>query len=299
MTAAASRAVSATWPRRGWLGLALIAVFWPVNWLGSGLRTHWAFFPLWLGYALTVDAAAYRLRGTSLYARSRRAYAALFVVSAPVWWLFEALNARLGNWEYLGTAGFSPWTYGFWATLSFSTVMPAVFGAAEMMTGLFRGFSRLRRGPRVALGRRGLALAFAAGWAMLAALWAWPRLFFPLLWISLYFIVEPVNAWLGHRTLLDWLRRGDWRPVAALWSGVLFTAFFWEMWNFWSYPKWVYHVPYLNFWPVFEMPLAGYGGYLPFALELFALYHLAAGLVGRGRTTFVARGLVPPDEPLP
>ncbi len=294
-----SRVRPRRWPRRGWLGLALVAVFWPLNWLLPGLRTHWGFFPLWLGYALTVDAAAYALRGTSLYARSPRAYAALFVISAPVWWLFEALNARLRNWTYLGADAFSPLAYAFWATLSFSTVMPAVFGAAEMWTGLTRGFPRLRHGPRLRLGPRGLGLMFAAGWLMLAALLAWPRWFFPLLWVSLYAIVEPLNAWLGHRTLLAWLRGGDWRPIAALWSGVLFTAFFWEMWNVFSYPKWVYQVPYLNFWHLFEMPLAGYGGYLPFALELFALYHFIVGLLGRGRTDFVARALVPPEEPLP
>ena len=35
------------------------------------------------------------------------------------------------------------------------------------------------------------------------------------------------------------------------------------------------------------MPLLGYGGYLPFALELFALYHLIAGLAGHKKTTYV------------
>jgi hypothetical protein len=31
------------------------------------------------------------------------------------------------------------------------------------------------------------------------------------------------------------------------------------------------------------MPVLGYGGYLPFSLELFALYHLLAWLMTRGR----------------
>jgi hypothetical protein len=49
------------------------------------------------------------------------------------------------------------------------------------------------------------------------------------------------------------------------------------MWNFYSYPKWIYHIPWGNALHVFEMPLLGYGGYLPFALELYVLYHLIAG----------------------
>ena len=54
------------------------------------------------------------------------------------------------------------------------------------------------------------------------------------------------------------------------------------MWNFYSYPKWIYHVPFVGFWHVFEMPILGYTGYLPFALELFALYHLILRLIDRG-----------------
>jgi hypothetical protein len=33
--------------------------------------------------------------------------------------------------------------------------------------------------------------------------------------------------------------------------------------------------------------LFGYGGYLPFALELYAFYHLIMGLLGQPRTDYV------------
>ena len=33
----------------------------------------------------------------------------------------------------------------------------------------------------------------------------------------------------------------------------------------------------VDFWRIFEMPVLGYLGYLPFALELFGLYHLVTG----------------------
>ena len=39
------------------------------------------------------------------------------------------------------------------------------------------------------------------------------------------------------------MRRGDWRPWMSLWLGGLLCGFFWEMWNLWSFPKWIYHVP--------------------------------------------------------
>jgi hypothetical protein len=39
------------------------------------------------------------------------------------------------------------------------------------------------------------------------------------------------------------------------------------------------------------MPLLGYGGYLPFALELYALYHLVAGTFGRRREDYIHVGV--------
>jgi hypothetical protein len=35
------------------------------------------------------------------------------------------------------------------------------------------------------------------------------------------------------------------------------------------------------------MPLLGYGGYLPFAMELYALYHLIVGLTGHKDADYV------------
>jgi hypothetical protein len=55
---------------------------------------------------------------------------------------------------------------------------------------------------------------------------------------------------------------------AGLWSqAALMCGFFWEMWNAYSLSKWSYQVPYLDVLHVFELPLAGYTGYLAFGLE--------------------------------
>ncbi len=270
----------------GCLGLGLVAVFWTLNWSLSGARTHWAFFPLWLGYCLTIDALVLARTGTSLLTRSWRKYIGLFLVSAPVWWLFEALNGRLQNWHYVGSELFTPFQFWSWATLNFTTVIPAVFGTAELVAS-FSFIQRLGKGPYIRPDRMTTVAFFLAGWSMFAAMLAWPKFFFPFIWLSVYFILEPVNVWLGHRNLARWTGRGDWRPVLALWLGVLLTGFFWEMWNYFAYPKWVYHVPWGDVLHLFEMPALGYGGYLPFALELFAVYHLVVGLLGEKDSNYV------------
>jgi len=273
-------------PPHGWIGLGLVAVFWMLNWTLPGPRTQWAFFPLWLGYCLTVDALVFVRRGTSLLTRSWRKYIGLFVVSALVWWLFEVVNWRLQNWYYEGAELFSPEVFFAYATLNFTTVIPAVFGTAELVSS-FDWVNRLKPGLVIGADRRTTVLFFVGGWLMFVVMWIWPKIFFPFVWISVYFILEPINVWLGNRSLARWTAKGDWRPIIALWVGVLLTAFFWEMWNYFDYPKWIYLIPWGGCCHIFEMPLLGYGGYLPFSLELFAMYHLIVGLLGQKDSDYV------------
>ncbi len=273
-------------PLHGWLGFGLVSLFWLINWSFTGARTQWGFFPLWLGYCLAMDGVVYWRSGTSLLRRNPRKYVGLFLASALIWWIFELLNVRTRNWIYIGAENFSALEYAFWTTLSFTTVIPAVFGSAEFFAS-FDIVKRLRRGLVIGTDKKTPLTFFLVGWIMLALLLVWPRIFFGFIWLSLYFILEPLNIWWGNRSLADWTREGDWRPVISLWLGVLLTAFFWEMWNYYSFPKWVYHVSWGNWLHVFEMPLLGYGGYLPFALELYALYHWVSGLLGDRQTEYV------------
>lgn len=268
-----------TLPPQLWLGLLLIAVAWPLNWLLDGLRTHLLFFPLWLGYILVVDGLVLYRRGTSLLTRNKRAFVGLFLVSMPIWWLFEAVNWRTQNWEYLGREQISDLAYVTLASLSFSTVIPAVFGTAELVSSM-SWIKRLPKGPVIKPTPLTLWAFLFTGWAMLAAMLIWPAIFFPFIWLSFYFILAPVNVWLGNRSLAEYTAVGNWQPVVAIWIGALICGFFWEMWNIYAFPKWIYHVPPFEFLYLFEMPLLGYGGYLPFGLELFAFYQLVIGLLG-------------------
>lgn len=268
------------WPFHGWLGLGLVVTFWILNWTLTGLRTHWTFFPLWLGYCLAVDALVFLRKGNSMLTRHFKAYIGLYYLSMPTWWIFEVLNLRTQNWFYIGREFFTDFQYFVLASISFSTVLPAVLGTAELVS-TFGWVGRIHVGRTIVPTRPTLLCIFSSGWLMLILLLIWPQYFFPFLWLSLYFILEPINMWLGNRSLLQYTAKKDWRPVFALWLGCLICSFFWEMWNFYSFPKWVYQVPVVNFLHIFEMPLLGYLGYLPFSLELFAITHLVLGLLKR------------------
>jgi hypothetical protein len=101
-----------------------------------------------------VDALVLMRKGTSLLMRSLkekrsiRPFMSLFVISVPAWWLFEALNLRIQNWHYLGRDCFSDLRYALFATASFSTVMPALFGTAELV-GTFSCIRRFSKGPKI------------------------------------------------------------------------------------------------------------------------------------------------------
>jgi hypothetical protein len=263
----------------GWVGIGLIIIFWVINWTFSGARTYWAFFPLWLGYCLTIDAINLLRTGTSLLSRSYQRFIGLFLVSAPVWWLFEVINWRVQSWHYLGRDLINNWQYVVVASINFSVVIPAVFGTVEFASS-FRFIRKLKSWLVIRPDLPTTLPFFIAGWVMLGLLMAWPAYFFPFLWLSIYFILEPINIWSGNRALTDYTKNGDWRPILSLFLGVIITGLFWEMWNFFSYPKWVYTIQYVNYFHIFEMPILGYGGYLPFACEIFAIYNMVTGFFG-------------------
>ncbi len=265
------------WPSHGWLGIVLLAVFWILNWSLNGLRTSWGFFPLWLGYILTVDAIIFYLReGDSLLSRNFKQFISLFLISAPFWWLFELIDMRTQYWIYLGRQYFTDLEYFIFATISFSIVIPAVMETSELF-GSFKWVQNIKKGWKVGGSRKLQAGLFIAGWLMLAVVFWKPQYGAAFVWMSFYCIIDPINYYLGNKSLLYFTKRGDWRPILALTLGCLMCGFFWEMWNYYSFPKWTYDVPFVNFWHIFEMPLIGYLGYIPFAFDIYAVYHLVKG----------------------
>jgi hypothetical protein len=269
-------------PLYGWTGVILIIIFWFLNWNLDGLRTHILFFPLWLGYALTVDALVFYRKGNSLLTRSLRKYISLFLISAPAWWLFELFNLRVENWIYDGKHFFSDFEYAIYATFSFSTVIPAVFGSAELVSS-FNLINKLSERIKLRFSDKRVTIMFISGWIMLALLILFPRYFYVFTWMSVYFILEPANVYLKNPSLIKYVSEGNWKPVISLIIGCLICGFFWEMWNFYSYPKWIYNVPFVDFFRIFEMPIVGYFGYIPFSFELFALYHLVNGFFSKNK----------------
>jgi hypothetical protein len=93
--------------------------------------------------------------------------------------------------------------------------------------------------------------------------------------------LEPLNyRFNADASLLRLVGQGDWTFPSSIGLGTLTTGFWWECWNFYSLPKWVYTIPYVGFWKIFEMPFLGYFGYPFFGLIVFSYASLLLSLVG-------------------
>ena len=258
-------------PWWGWIGVAAGLIFWLLAWTRfpwfEAFQPH-TFTPLWLSYIVVINAMTYRSRGTCMMVDRPRFFLALFPFSALFWWFFEYLNRFVQNWQYVGTH-FTPGAYFWFASLSFSTVLPSVLGTREWMVGscwIQRGFKDFVRIRISCPGAVAAAVLMVSG-AGLAGIGLWPDLLFPLLWVSPLLIIVSLQIIWQESGMLDHMAKGDWRDFTASAFAALICGGFWEMWNYYSLARWEYAVPFVHKYLVFEMPVLGFAGYLPFGLE--------------------------------
>lgn len=200
-------------------------------------------FPLaWIAVLIALDALARLRRGASPLPAAGD-WIAAGAASVVFWDVFELVNLRLRNWAYVGVSP-DRWAGSAFALASFATVLPAArLGLAQIA----------RATPRPA--PRGRLWKAAAGLMMLALALAFPRLTFPLAWLFLWPLCEGLA---GVRVPLRAMALG--LPLGLLWEAL----------NWRCARGWVYSIPFFDRPKLFEMPLAGYLGYLPFALECAA-----------------------------
>jgi hypothetical protein len=266
-----SRSALRVFPWWGWAGAAVGGVSWVLAWgrfpwMGE-LQAH-TFTPLWISLIVVVNALTVRKTGTCLALSRPRRFLLLFPVSAVFWWSFEYLNRFIGNWHYIGEARFDAMGYFLFATLPFSTVLPAVLSTRELLLSFPRIEGAFRNWHPASLNapRTGAAATFFLSCAGLLAVGIVPDLVFPLVWVAPPLLLFGFAALRGKRHTLSGIAAGDWSLFVASSLSALACGFFWEMWNYGSLVKWAYTVPYVDALHVFEMPILGYAGYLPFGI---------------------------------
>jgi hypothetical protein len=254
------------------------AMIWaaPVGFLGATLGMlhrqepfySWFYSFAWWSFIVFSEAWLHGHGGVSLLFTSPGRFLRLLPLSVNIWLVFEVFNFRLHNWCYLN----APDSLGIrWLgyTISFATVLPAIFTTSAliehfrilktgMTTPIWSPTSWYR--PFVCIGLVFLLLPLA-----------WPQYFFPLVWGGFIFLLEPLNhRWQGRSLMREW-QQGNSRCVHLLLLAGACCGFLWEFWNFWAGCKWVYTIPYVDFFKIFEMPILGFLGFPPFAVECYVM----------------------------
>ena len=262
---------------QGYIGIAIILGAEALLFAGNRFVGHWFTPIVWTGYILFIDALVYKFKGRSPLKSDRLEFLIVAIFSIAGWWLFEFYNApRFWNsnlelwWHYhnlepnllLRRAGYD------WA---FATIFPAMFETAELFTvTVFKARPvRLRiRFPQPLL--IGLSLIGAIG--VIVPLVFPSEWFAPVVWLSFILFLDPINALRGSPSITSDLARGDWRRLWSLLAGGFLCGLLWEFWNYWALSKWTYTVPYFGNIKIFEMPVLGYLGFPPFAVECWVMY---------------------------
>ncbi|MBZ5543014.1 MAG: hypothetical protein LAO07_04960 [Acidobacteriia bacterium] len=290
---ATKRARLAPW---GWAGAAIILL--AEVFLLAGQRWVAVYFtPMaWTGYLLLIDGAVWSLRGESRLGSAPREFLALAFWSVPLWLIFEAYNLRLANWTYVGLPA-NPLLEALGYVWSFATIWPAIFETADLVEAL--SWFRPRGERRLVLGRATQVSLIALGTLFVALPVLVPvaigQYLFGAVWVGFVLLLDPINYFARERSLLGELEQGRTSTLYSFLASGFVCGVFWEFWNYWAAAKWVYVFPIMQSGKVFEMPLAGFLGFMPFALECFVMYEFLRALrrllhAASGRTAWRAMG---------
>jgi hypothetical protein len=272
-----------------YLGLLILIISSILLFLQCSFMKTWFYCFAWWSFILTIDSLNFRIRKASPLSESTKTFLFSAFISVFAWLIFEFFNLRLKNWHYhdLPSFFFERWLGYF---IAFASVIPALREISYFIEGFLRKKSlalfRLKVSPLF------LKLCVFLGILFIFLSIGWPRLFFPLVWLCFIFLLEPLNYWLKNVTFLADLERKNWTRI---WSWVLaglVAGFFWELWNAFAGSHWEYSLPYLNFWRVFHMPVFGYTGFMPFALEIFAFYQLFAWVLKKLEKRTLIKALI-------
>lgn len=240
------------------------------------------YFPIvWFGYILTIDAITYKIRGSSLISNRLGTFLGMIIISSLFWWIFEFTNLSLQNWSYSGMEIFGRNTIlkDLFGTISFATVLPALFETTELIIsiGLFEK-EKLKKKHNIS--KTLIHIMISLGVICFILPLILPKLAFPFIWLSFYFFLDPINYLHKQPSIVGHLKDKKLAiPLSLLLAGII-LGFLWEFWNFYAITKWTYTLPsYVSFFKIFEMPVLGYFGYFPFALELYAMYWFTRSLL--------------------
>ncbi len=261
----------------GFIGILIIVLVELNYFLDIQPFADWYFPIVWLGYIFVIDAVVFKLRKHSLISNKPWQFLGMIIISSLLWWIFEFMNLSAKNWSYSNIPQAAATFRNIYGTLAFATVLPAFFETVELIRSIHL-FDHKKLKKKHNITKKFIHTMFTIGIITFLLPLIFPRYFYPLVWVTFFFILDPINYLHHQPSIIKHLKdRNLTIPLSLLIAGII-MGFFWEFWNYWAIPKWTYSIPFLGFFKIFEMPILGYLGYFPFAFELYAMYFFIRSL---------------------
>lgn len=260
-------------PFFGWIGSIIIVAAELL--LVMNIKIVKIFFTpiVWTGYILFIDALLHQRTGNAYLIKRRKFFFWMLPASLGCWLIFEAYNLHLANWTYINlpeNMAIRLWGY----TWSFITIFPGMLITSEVIDSL-KIFDRFQV-RKFVISNRTLRIWILVGFVSLIVPIVLPAIFarylFALVWMGFIFLLDPINAFWGEHSLLVDLKEGKINKLLSLFLSGAICGFLWEFWNYWATTKWIYILPFLQKPKIFEMPAAGFLGFLPFAVECYVMW---------------------------
>jgi len=257
-------------PWYGWVGLVSLVVFQVALFTTDSVWIGLFYTPIqWTGLILFLDGLRKRRAGKSLLSDHPKEMLILAAISVVSWLVFEAYNLLLGNWTYVGLPD-NPWLRYPGYVWAFATISPGMFLIYETLSDWLPGTDRVTH-PRLPNPVFWPFVVFGAACLVIPLIWpsTWMT---PLVWMGFAFFLDPINGRMGERSILSEFFTGQFRSMLIFFLAGLVAGVLWEFWNYWAITKWEYEVPYLGHIKLFEMPVLGFLGFMPFIIESYAIY---------------------------
>lgn len=218
----------------------------------------------------------YLLKRKSLIISQTKDFLFLLVLSTGFWFFFELINIILQNWSYV-MLPIEKTTRYLGYVFSYATVLPAIFETAQIIEalGIFKNSKIIKIRSFKNENAKKILLIGISSFLLTILI---PKIFFPLVWVSLIFVFEYFNLITSNDSLVLDINEGNGERVYTLFLAGIVCGLMWELFNWKAGAKWIYHLPYLNSPKLFEMPIAGYLGFGFFALECYSFYLMVTNI---------------------
>lgn len=265
-----------------WIGLSVAiidAVFLWGHFSNPKFIIEAGFIPIIWGFVFTVDGIIYkRSGGHSIFKDRPINMLWIGICSAFGWGYFEYLSLFVGvNWFYPEAHLLSTFEFYIYAFIGGAALVPFVFEIFMLLNTFGKLNRRYSQGPKVSLSRPIQILILVIALASLFFISFYPFILYPMLWIGPVIILsiglDLAGIWTPFKPIV---KDGNWTLLALIGLADLIQGLICEGTNFLSASHgpfhtfvpgyWKYSIPYVDKFHIFEMPIEGLYGYLPYGI---------------------------------